>query len=58
MKNVNPKRNNVPAILEEEPAPQQVTRLDVEAAIKDCLSRCSKDGLAWSRMENVENCFW
>lgn len=33
-------------------------RTDIQEVIRDCLRRVSKDGLAWQRMENVENCFW
>lgn len=44
--------------VEVEPITQHHTRTDIQQVIKDCLYRCSKDGLAWKRMEDVENCFW
>lgn len=47
-----------PVVLEEEPPTQQLGRTDIRQVIEDCLRACAKDGLAYRRMENVENCFW
>lgn len=47
--------SSVSSILEEEPAPSQVTRMDVAQIIEDCLRAI---GRAKDRMEDVENYFW
>ena len=44
--------------VELEPITQHHTRTDIQQVIKDCLQRCSKDGLAWSHMENLESYSW
>lgn len=46
------------APVEDEPVSQHNGRTDIQKVIEDMRRLTSKDGLAWKRMENVENCFW